>query len=218
MHLFRLDASIRNEGSISRALADTVLEEWLAEHPDATVTRRDLGLEPLPSVWPDAVAAFMSPPEVERTPQQLSAQALAGGLVDEVLAADAYLFAIPIYNYGVPQHVKNWVDLLMTDPRVAYSPTPWLAGRPAVLVEARGGGYGAGTPREGWDHVTPWLVHMLSDNWGLELSIAAAELTLAEVVPAMAELKGLAAESLAAAHITAADHGRTLGRRLRLAS
>jgi FMN-dependent NADH-azoreductase len=218
VHLFRLDASIRNEGSISRALADTVLEEWLAEHPDATVTRRDIGLEPLPLVWPDAVAALMSPPEVPRTPQQLSAKALVAGLVDEMLAADAFLLAVPLYNFGIPQHVKNWVDLLMTDTRVAYAPTPWLAGRPAVLVEARGGGYGVGTPREGWDHATPWLLHLLGDRWGLELSVAAAELTLAESVPAMAELKGLAAQSLADAHIEAAGHGRALGRRLLIAS
>jgi FMN-dependent NADH-azoreductase len=218
MHLFRLDASIRTEGSISRALADTVLDEWLTEHPGATVTRRDIGREPLPLVWPDAVTALMTPPEVPRTPQQYAAKALASSLADEMLEADAYLLAIPLYNFGIPQHVKNWIDLLMTDPRVAYAPTPWLAGRPAVLVESRGGGYGPGTPREGWDHATPWLLHILGDAWGLELSVAAAELTLAEVVPAMADLKELAAQSLADAHVTAANHGQQLARRLRVAS
>ena len=160
----------------------------------------------------------MAPADVLRTPEQRSAAALAAALADELLAADALLLAIPLYNFGIPQHVKNWVDLLMTDPRVAYGATPWLAGRPAVLVEARGGGYGAGTPREGWDHATPWLLHILADKWGLDLSVAAAELTLAEVVPAMADLRGLAAESLAAAHVTASEHGQQLGRRLRLAS
>ncbi|MDX2778035.1 NAD(P)H-dependent oxidoreductase, partial [Streptomyces caniscabiei] len=48
MNLFRLDASIRTEGSVSRALADTAEQAWLAEHPGGVVTRRDLGVEPLP--------------------------------------------------------------------------------------------------------------------------------------------------------------------------
>jgi FMN-dependent NADH-azoreductase len=33
--LFRLDASIRTEGSTSRALGDIVEREWRAGHPDA---------------------------------------------------------------------------------------------------------------------------------------------------------------------------------------
>ena len=58
--------------------------------------------------------------------------------------ADAYLLAIPLYNFGIPQHVKAWIDLAFTDPRLSSAvPTP-LAGRPAALVLVRGGGYGPG--------------------------------------------------------------------------
>jgi FMN-dependent NADH-azoreductase len=63
---------------------------------------------------------------------------------------------------------------------------------------ARGGGYGEGTPREGWDHAQPWLPHGLTLT-GLEPRFITAELTLAGVNPAMAGLEPLAAESLAAA-------------------
>ena len=63
---------------------------------------------------------------------------------------------------------------------------------------SRGGGYGEGTPRHGWDHASPWLVHVLS-TIGLDAEVIVAELTLAEIVPAMEELKPLAAESLAQA-------------------
>ena len=55
-----------------------------------------------------------------------------------------------------------------------------------------------GTPREGWDHAEPWLPHAVSLT-ALEPRFITAELTLAETVPAMFELKGLAAESLARA-------------------
>jgi FMN-dependent NADH-azoreductase len=210
MTLFRLDASVRSEGSVSREVADTVQAAWQAEHPDAKVIRRDLGAEPLPSgAWLSLVGGRSTPPE------QAEASRLATSLVDELLAADAYLFAVPLYNFGVPQHVKAWVDLILTDPRLRPGAEEPLAGRPAALVVARGGGYGPGTPREGWDHATPWLRRIFADVIGLDLSVVEAELTLAGVNPAMEALRGLAAESLRDAHTTAEAHGRAIAQRVR---
>jgi FMN-dependent NADH-azoreductase len=214
MKLFRLDSSIRTEGSVSRRLADAVEQQWVAEHPHGTVLRRDLGLEPLPALWPAAVSAGFLPPDAERTPDQVAGAQLAAELVDELQSADAYVFAVPIYNWGVPQHLKAWIDLIHTDPRTRLPEGMGLAGRPAVVVEARGGGYAPGTPREGWDHVTPYLTHIFGDLWGLELSFARAELTLADVNPAMHHLRDLAAQQLVAAEEAAAAHGAQVARRL----
>ena len=47
MTLLRIDASIRSEGSISRAVADSVQAAWQAEHPGVEVVRRDLGQDPI---------------------------------------------------------------------------------------------------------------------------------------------------------------------------
>jgi FMN-dependent NADH-azoreductase len=66
------------------------------------------------------------------------------------------------------------------------------------VIASRGGGYSTGTPREGWDHAEAWLPHGVAMT-GLQPRFITAELTLADVTPAMAELKPLAAESLAAA-------------------
>jgi FMN-dependent NADH-azoreductase len=208
--LFRLDASIRREGSVSREVADTVQRAWQAEHPHAPVRYRDLGLAPLPSTaWMNAVGAGRVPAD-RHTPEQADAIALAAELAGEVRDADAYLFAVPLYNFGVPQHVKAWWDVLWTDADLRGLGEPPLAGRPAVLVVARGGGYGPGAPREGWDHGTPWLRRILVDVLGLDLHVAEAELTLAGVNPAMAGLVDKAAESLASAHETAQRHGKRL--------
>jgi FMN-dependent NADH-azoreductase len=216
--LFRLDASIRQEGSVSRAVADTVQRAWQAEHPDAPVIRRDLGAEPLPaSAWATAASGLGIPAE-QHSPAQAEATALAVGLVDELVGTDAYLFAVPLYNFGVPHHVKAWVDLITIDPRLRPRPELALEGRPAVLVIARGGGYGPGTPREGWDHSTPWLRRIFVDVLGMDLQVAEAELTLAGVNPALDEFRGLAAESLRNAHETAEVHGRTIADRVRAAA
>jgi FMN-dependent NADH-azoreductase len=114
--------------------------------------------------------------------------------------------------------VKTWIDLLFIDPRLAPGTDPLLPGRPGVLVASRGGGYGPGTPREGWDHSTPWLRRIFSDVFGMDLRVVEAELTLAFVNPAMASLRGLAEQSRRSAHEAAAEHGRDIATRGRLAA
>src|SRR5579875_647310 len=157
MTLFRLDASIRTEGSHSREIADVVEQEWRAARPGDAVISRHVGLDPVPATaWPAAVSATYVP-EDQRSPEQRAAVALAAHEVDALVAADALLFAVPLYNFGVSQHFKAWVDLVITDPRMAAGVTPAIAGKPAELVVVRGGNYSAGTPREGWDHATSWM-------------------------------------------------------------
>jgi FMN-dependent NADH-azoreductase len=57
MTLFRLDASIRVEGSRSRALGDLVEREWVQAHPGDEVVSRHLGADPVPATaWADAVS------------------------------------------------------------------------------------------------------------------------------------------------------------------
>ena len=210
MTLYRLDASIRTEGSHSRSIADAVEQQWRAAHPHSRIVRRHIGLDPIPAdAWATAANASQTPAQ-ERSPEQLAAVELAAKEVDALVDADALLFAVPLYNYGVSQHFKTWVDLAITDPRLAPGVEPAIAGKPAVLVTVRGGGYAPGTPREGWDHATPWMRRILADLWQLDLRVVEAELTLADVNPAMAQLRELAAQLRTRAHEDAHELGRDL--------
>ena len=216
--IFRLDSSIRTEGSVSRAVADTLEASIIeSEGSDTTVIRRDVGLSPVPSdVW--ATSAFAGfTPEGDRTDAQLAAQAVAAELADEVVAADVLVIATSLYNFGVSQHLKTWIDTVITDPRFAPG-TETVKGKPAFLVLARGGGYGEGTPREGWDHATAYLRRILEDVWGLDLDVIETELTLAEVTPQMAELRDLARQQLAESHEAARTSGRSVTLKLRSAA
>jgi FMN-dependent NADH-azoreductase len=208
MTLFRLDASINPATSASRAIADIVESEWLAENPAGIVVRRDLGTEPIAAdAWTAALRAGWTP-EADRTQEQTAAIALAAGLTEEVRSADAVLLAVPLYNFGIPQHVKTWIDVVLagaTSPNEAL-----LAGKPAVLVVVRGGAYGAGTPREGWDHSTGYLRRILADVWGADLTIIEREFTLVGVNPALDDFKELAGQFKDAAHAAATQAGKAL--------
>jgi FMN-dependent NADH-azoreductase len=70
MSLYRLDASIRVEGSHSRAIADIVEQEWRNARPGEPVIRRHVGVDPIPATtWATAVAAGRTP-EASRTEEQ----------------------------------------------------------------------------------------------------------------------------------------------------
>jgi FMN-dependent NADH-azoreductase len=211
MSLFRLDASIRVEGSHSRAIADIVEQEWRNAHPGEPVIRRHAGVDPIPATaWATAVFAGRTPAE-SRTDEQQAALALAANLTDELVAADALLFAVPLYNFGVSQHFKTWVDMVITDPRMAAGAQPILAGKPAVLAAVRGGNYRPGTPREGWDHATGWMRRILADVWHLDLKVVQAEFTNVGVNPALDQFKDLAYQLRQEAEAQARRHGRELG-------
>ena len=210
MSLFRLDASIRPQGSASREIADIVEREWRAGNPDAPVTRRHVGIEPLPATaWASGVSAMLTPAD-QRTPEQAEAAALAAALADELIDAEALLFAVPLYNYGVSQHFKAYVDMVLTDPRIGVHGDRPLAGKPAVLVTVRGGNYSAGAPREGWDHATVWMRRILADVWQLDLRVVQREFTLVGVDPHLDQFADVAAELKATALREAAEHGRLL--------
>lgn len=211
MTLLRIDSSIRTDGSASREIADHVEEEWTLAHPGDTVLRRHLGTDPLPAdAFGLAVAAGWTP-AADRTPAQRAATELATTLVDELTTADAVLLAVPLYNFGVSQHFKAWVDLITTEPRSANGSARLLDGVPTVLATVRGGAYSPGTPREGWDHSTPWLRRILADVWGADLTVVEREFTLVGVAPGLEAFTELAAQMHAEALSAAREAGRALG-------
>ncbi|WP_106241215.1 FMN-dependent NADH-azoreductase [Allonocardiopsis opalescens] len=197
-HLLHIDSSIQGERSVTRRLTARAAAAWRAAHPGGTVTYRDLAAEPLPHLDAAGGLARLVPPD-EHTPEQAESFELSQVLIGEVKRADTVLLGLPLYNYGAPSIVKSWVDHLIgpgaIDPGTGEG---LLGGREFLVLAARGGGYGEGAPREGWDHAEPWLPHGLSAT-GLEPRFITAELTLARSTPAMAELIPLAEESLAAA-------------------
>jgi FMN-dependent NADH-azoreductase len=186
--LLRVDAGIR-DASVSREVADTFEREWAAGQDGARVSRRDLR-----AAAPGCLT-------------ERGEDAVAAALVDEILDADLLLVAAPMYNWSVPAALKSWIDHVISDPRVAADRL-LFAGRPVVIVSARGGAYGPESPKAGWDHAEPYLRTIFEGHLGLEAEVILAELTLAPVIPAMAALRESAARSLRDAHRTAGETAR----------
>jgi FMN-dependent NADH-azoreductase len=200
-NLLHIDSSLRTDGSRSRALSAHYARAWRGAHPDGTVTYRDLAAEPIPHLDLETFSANLTPAE-QRTRPQRDARALTEQVAGEVLTADEIVIGIPLYNFGPPSTLKAWFDRIVV-PGLTLGPDGGLLGNKAItFTAARGGGYGPGSPRAGWDHREPWLVHAFSQLGATDLRFIHAELTLARESPAMIplDLGGAEDESLAAAH------------------
>ena len=198
-HLLHIDSSIKKDASVSRALTARAVRNWLAANPGGTVTYRDLAADPIPHLDHAAFsAAFV--PAADRTPEQAAAFALGSQLIDEVLAADTIVLAMPLYNFGPPSTFKAWFDRIVSHERTVGQ----LGDKEFVVVTARGGGYQPGSPRHGWDHREPWLRHALTTLGVSEATFIDTELTLARESPAMIPLDLGAAEDQSLADALAA--------------
>jgi FMN-dependent NADH-azoreductase len=137
-HILRIDASARRTGSVSRDLADKIIDRIGA---DATVTTRDLadGMSLIDEAW---VGANFTP-EGDRTDEQREKLALSDTLVAEIKAADTLVIGLPIYNFGVPAALKAWVDQVaragVTFRYSEYGPKGLLEGKRAIVAVASGG-------------------------------------------------------------------------------
>jgi FMN-dependent NADH-azoreductase len=144
MNILQINASARRDGANSTRIADAVVERLRAENPPARVRVRDLASQPHPILDEAALAALSTPAE-QRTPEQSARVALDDELIAEVQAADAIVLGVPMYNFGVPAQLKNWIDAIaragVTFRYTDQGPVGLLAGRRVYVALARGGRY-----------------------------------------------------------------------------
>jgi FMN-dependent NADH-azoreductase len=106
-------ASPRAERSESTAIANAFLDAYREANPTATVDVLDLWNEPLPVYGGKGVEAKMTVFGGE-TPTGEAADAWADvvRVTERFAAADHYLFAVPMWNAGVPWVLKHLIDTI----------------------------------------------------------------------------------------------------------
>lgn len=142
MKILQINSSARSGGSQSTRLADIIVERLRATHPGSDVTLRDLSRNPHPVLDEAALGALFTPAE-QRTPEQAARVALDDALIAELQAADAVVLGVPMYNFGVPAQLKNWIDAVarakVTFEYTANGPVGLLKNKQVFVALARGG-------------------------------------------------------------------------------
>jgi FMN-dependent NADH-azoreductase len=85
-------------------------------------------------------------------------------LIEELQAADTIVIGAPMYNFAIPSSLKAWIDqIVRMGKTIGYGPSGargLLANKRVIIVTARGGAYGKGSPAEKFDFQEPYLRHI----------------------------------------------------------
>ena len=156
MKILQINSSARAGNSHSTRLANVLVERLRTEYPQATHALRDLGVTPHPMLDETALQALFTPAD-QRTPEQAARVAQDDALIAEIQAADVVVLGVPMYNFGVPAQLKNWIDAIsraqVTFRYTANGPEGLLKGKKVYVALTRGGLY-RDTPN---DTQTPYL-------------------------------------------------------------
>lgn len=146
MNILQVNSSARTEGSHSTRLANDLVARVrdAAAPASVTLTVRDLGRTPHPELNETALQALFTPTEA-RTAEQAARVALDDALIAELQAADVVVLGVPMYNFGVPAALKNWIDAIarakVTFQYTEKGPEGLLKGKKVYVALTRGGQY-----------------------------------------------------------------------------
>ena len=167
--VLNIQASARQDGSVTRQLSDKILTEIAA---DQTITR-DLatGLPLLDAAW---LAANFTLAD-DRTEMQRETLAFSDSLITEIKQADTIVIGSPVYNFSVPAVLKAWIDQIarvgVTFKYTPDGPVGLLSGKRAIIVIASGG-----TPvGSDIDYASGYLKHIMGFIGITDVTIIAAD-------------------------------------------
>lgn len=145
--------SPRGDKSESSAIAGAFLEAYREANPHVEIDALDLWHEQLPMFGPGGAEAKMTVfAGQEPTGEQGRAWAEVRRLFERFDAAGRYLFAVPMWNHGVPWPLKHLIDTI-TQPGMIFGFDPergyngLLQGKKAAVVYTSGV-YGPGRGAE----------------------------------------------------------------------
>jgi len=160
MKLLHIDSSILGANSATRELGAALVASWRQRHPNIDVQYVDLAREPFGHLTGELIAARSGPvaapaPEVQHDIER-SEQAL-----NDFLDADVVVIGAPMYNFSIPSQLKAWIDrIAVAGKTFRYSekgPEGLAGGKKIIVVSARGGMYGEGSPAAGLDFQENYL-------------------------------------------------------------
>ncbi len=165
--LLYIEASPRKDRSASIEAARAFLDAYRQAHPADEVDTIDLWNYKLPEFDGETInAKYAMLMSKVNTDEQRRAWKPVEEVIARFKAADKYLFSIPMWNFGIPYKLKHYLDILV-QPGYTFSYTPMegykglVAGKPAAIVYARGGAYGAETGAQGYDMQIPYMTLVL---------------------------------------------------------
>ena len=137
MSILHINSSARLEHSSTRIIGQYLVDE-LAE----PVVSRDLVQQILPPISAEDLIAVHGSFDGERASLQTQL-ALSEQLIDELKNADTLVIGVPMYNFGIPASLKQWIDSVcragVSFKYTEQGPVGLLGVKQAFIITASGG-------------------------------------------------------------------------------
>ncbi|MCT7376823.1 FMN-dependent NADH-azoreductase [Chelativorans salis] len=185
-NLLYVECSPRKQRSASIEVARAFIDAYTAEHPGDTVKTIDIWNLAMPEFDGDAMAAkYAGLSGTELTSGQRAAWEGIKELARPFEAADKLLFAVPLWNFGIPYKLKHLIDVIsQKDVLFNFDESGFsgrLTGKKAAVIYARGLDYFSSssiTPAAGYDFQKPYLEMWLNFVGITDISTIIVEKTL----------------------------------------
>jgi len=161
--LLYIQASPRIERSHSIAVTDAFVSAYKEANPKDEVVTMNLFKKDLPAFDGLTVQAkYTILHGLKHSPEELAAWKRVEEIIAEFKSADKYAMAVPMWNFGIPYRLKQYLDIIV-QPTYTFSYSPQegykglIKGKPVFAVYSRGGAYLKGSAAEGFDLQTKYL-------------------------------------------------------------
>jgi FMN-dependent NADH-azoreductase len=142
--LLQINSSLFTTEGQSTQLADLFVAGYRKKNPEAEIQTLDLSANPLPHLDGERFTAFTTPVD-ERSDSQKAIVAESDKLITDLREASAIIFALPMYNFGIPSVLKAYIDHIArageTFKYTENGPVGLLEDKPVYIFAARGGSY-----------------------------------------------------------------------------
>jgi len=161
--LLYIQASPRIERSYSIAVADAFVSTYKQSNPKDEIVTMNLfkkGLPPFDGLTVQAKYTILH--GQKHSPEELGAWRKVEDLIAEFKSADKYVMAVPMWNFGIPYRLKQYLDILV-QPTYTFSFSPQegykglVLGKPIFVAYSRGSAYPKGSAEEAFDLQTKYL-------------------------------------------------------------
>jgi len=156
--ILHIDSSINGDGSASRELSRSIVEQVRQSNWGEEVVCRDLAANPLPHLTLDAFADTTA--------------------LEEFLGADVVVIGAPMYNFTLPTQLKAWIDRIVVAGKTfqygANGPEGLATGKRVIIAVARGNVYSGEAPAAALEHLETYL-RGLFNFVGIEPEFVVAE-------------------------------------------
>jgi len=137
MTVLHINSSARLNDSNTR-----IIGKYLVDALGEPVIGRDLAQQPLPAISAEDLVAVHGSSDSQRDSLQ-SQLDLSAQLIDELKDADTLVLAAPMYNFGIPASLKQWIDAIcragVSFKYTEKGPVGLLGIKRAFIITASGG-------------------------------------------------------------------------------